>query len=260
MMRVEDDPEDTIVPQLVVAGADLNRVLLPEEPFVLDATGIAFLESYIQDYGVNLITIDPIVFYGGGKVNTDKANSVRLILQPLAALARKHKVTIIIVAHARKSGTGSMDDLMGSADYTNAVRSTIALYNDDKTEKLIFKHVKSNKGRTGSPWTFTIEDKEIVLDDGYRDTVGHFTFGEKLDEAGLVTKRGRPAGARKEAVEFLQTVLAHGDVEQAVLWAMAAEAQIAEATLKRAKDGVAESYYSKNKSMFMWRLARPVVH
>ena len=71
--------EDTIVPRLKAAGAELGRVWL-ELDVTIDA---GLLDSICNQMGdVRLITIDPIAAYLPGNVNSSKAQDVRRELDP----------------------------------------------------------------------------------------------------------------------------------------------------------------------------------
>lgn len=257
MLRSEDDTERVVKPQLQAAGADLSRVL-PVPPFKLDDKGIKELEQLIEEYGADVVTIDPIVYYIGADVNTDKANHVRAALQPLIDLSQRHKVTILLVAHQRKGrGESNAEAVMGSADFVNAVRSVMTLDRlpDGQT---VFKHYKSNMGRIGPSYSFTIEEAEVELDDGSMAKVGHFVFGEEYSD--LPVRRGRPAVEGNAAEAFLKTVLANGPIPATELIKLAGDEGISKRTLDRAKKDIAESFWSRGNKMFMWRLVGATLH
>lgn len=84
MFSAEDDPEDTIVPRLLAAGADVSRVRIVEA--AKDANGerlfdlqhdLNALEREIERFGnVNLVTFDPISSYLGSKIDGNSNNDV----------------------------------------------------------------------------------------------------------------------------------------------------------------------------------------
>jgi putative DNA primase/helicase len=97
MLTAEDNTDDTLVPRLIAAGADLTRVRElkairrngREELFLL-GEDLAVLEQLIRDWGdVGLVTLDPITAYMGHAKHFDshRATDVRSQLSPLKVLA-----------------------------------------------------------------------------------------------------------------------------------------------------------------------------
>ena len=114
MVCAEDDPADTIRPRLDAHGADVQRVhLLPsirrigsdgkphETMFTL--AHVAELEAAIRAHPeCRLIVIDPIGSFLGAGIDAHRDNTVREVLTPVAKLAEKYGVAVIVVAHCRK--------------------------------------------------------------------------------------------------------------------------------------------------------------
>ncbi len=118
-LTAEDDIEDTIIPRLVAAAANLDRVHIVkmmrergrQRMFSL-ITDIDALRKKIEAIGdVALIIIDPMSAYVGvGKVNNSMTSDVRGFLTPLTDLAAEKHVAIIGIMHFNKK-----------ADVTNAM-------------------------------------------------------------------------------------------------------------------------------------------
>ena len=97
----EDDPEDTVVPRLAAAGADLDKVHIvkvmgdpdgKERTFSM-ITDLPALEAKLDEIkDVRLVIIDPMSAYiGVGKANVSSTGDVRGFLKPLTDLAAKRK-------------------------------------------------------------------------------------------------------------------------------------------------------------------------
>ena len=107
-LSAEDDPEDTIVPRLAAAGADLSRIELltmvqekgKDRMFSL-ITDLQLLRQKIIEVGdVRMVQIDPISAYlGVGKIDSFRTTDVRAVLAPLVDLAAEMKVSIIGIMH-----------------------------------------------------------------------------------------------------------------------------------------------------------------
>jgi putative DNA primase/helicase len=111
LLTAEDDIGDTIVPRLVAAGADLDRVEIvkmvrdnqKERMFSL-VTDLDLLRKKIVEIGnVKLVQIDPITAYlGNDKVDSFRTTDVRSVLGPLVELAAELKIAIVAIMHFNK--------------------------------------------------------------------------------------------------------------------------------------------------------------
>jgi hypothetical protein len=133
MLTAEDNTDDTLVPRLIAAGADVSRIKElkairrngREELFLL-SEDLAVLEQLIHDWGdVGLVTIDPITAYMGHAKHFDshRATDVRSQLSPLKVLAERTGVPISAVTHPPKNvGQRALDHFIGSQAFIAAAR------------------------------------------------------------------------------------------------------------------------------------------
>ena len=117
IVSAEDDPADTIRPRLDAAEADVNRVHIlsaiqytasdgKKEERAFTLADMPMLEAALAGLpDCRLVIIDPIGSFLGGGVDAHRDNEVRSILGPLAALAAKYNVAVVMVSSARK-GSG----------------------------------------------------------------------------------------------------------------------------------------------------------
>jgi DNA polymerase I-like protein with 3'-5' exonuclease and polymerase domains len=100
MLTAEDCLDQTIVPRLIAAGANRDRVFIlkkirkdnRERMFLLNED-LEQLEQMIKKIGdVWLTTMDPITAYMGGKIDSHRATDVRGQLGPLADLAERTNI------------------------------------------------------------------------------------------------------------------------------------------------------------------------
>lgn len=163
ILSAEDDCEDTIVPRLQSAGADLSHVHIIRAVFSLGeddrphrrtfnlSNDLELLEDALKKYpNTVLIVIDPISAYMGG-VDSHVNTKVREVLAPVAELAARTRCAVIGVSHLNKgSGSNSISALyriMGSLAFVAAVRSVIVVVKDDSDEekkRRLFCSVKNN--------------------------------------------------------------------------------------------------------------------
>ena len=152
LISAEDDPADTVRPRLDAHRADVSRVYMLRAVKRTDDTGretevmfsladIDALESALQRCDdCRLVVVDPIGSFLGGKTDAHRDNEVRAVLAPVAALAEKYGVAVLVVCHTRKGTSTSADDTaMGSRAFTGIARSVWHLSRDseDKNRRLL---------------------------------------------------------------------------------------------------------------------------
>lgn len=101
----EDDPNDTILPRLVAAGADCERVHVVSGdanrlPSLPDSLGD--LEDLINEVGAKLLIIDPIMAFLSSTISSSSDQEVRRALTPLAAMAGRTGCAVLVVRHLNK--------------------------------------------------------------------------------------------------------------------------------------------------------------
>ena len=171
----EDSVTHTIVPRLAAMGANLKKVKIidavrrpamvdgvassKESTFSLEAD-IAALERTIDELSdVRLLVIDPISVYMG-KSDSYKNSDVRAVLAPLAAMAARKGVAVIMVTHNSKGGGNGNAVLqpMGSLAFIAASRTGYAVFKDKEDESLVhFLPIKNNLGKRVPGLMFRID-------------------------------------------------------------------------------------------------------
>jgi hypothetical protein len=133
MLTAEDNAAHTVIPRLIAAGADLDRVHIlnrirkdnRDRMFLLQED-IEELEQIIRnDPAIALVTIDPITAYlGGGKhFDSHRASDVRNQLGPLKDLAERTGVAFSAITHpAKRPGAKALDHYIGSQAFIAAPR------------------------------------------------------------------------------------------------------------------------------------------
>jgi hypothetical protein len=187
-----------------------------------------------------LIVVDPIGSFLGGKTDAHRDNEVRGVLAPIAKLAEKYGVAVLVVAHRRKSPGAIADDLaLGSRAFTGIARAVWHLTRDteNKSRRLLLPG-KNNLAAEGDGLAFTIigGPPRIVWE---RDPVAM-----RADDALAVehehheAKPGPKPGTRNRAVEWLRDLLKAGPMPAANVKEEAKNAGYAWRTAHRAKDAL----------------------
>ena len=111
ILSAEDDIEDTIIPRLVAAGADLDQVEIVrmvrqgegKRMFSL-VSDLELLRRKVDELGnVVMIIIDPMSAYlGVGKIDSYRTTDVRGVLAPLTEFAATKQAFVLGVLHFNK--------------------------------------------------------------------------------------------------------------------------------------------------------------
>lgn len=243
----EDSWEHTIIPRLMAAEADLDKVLRVEAE-----TGKGYTEGLnlpkdirevaqvAKNENVGLIVLDPIMSRLES-LDTHKDAAVRTALEPLVRMADENKVTILGLIHLNKTTSDPLNAVMGSKAFTAVARSVLTVVADPEDEedrRRLLGVAKSNLGPIppGSD-VFTVEKAEFTTPDCSIETgtirwcgTSSTTIKSAMADQGMEIQ-----GAIGEAVEWLEDYLAMkpGTARMEVLQA-ARKAGHAEATVKRA--------------------------
>jgi hypothetical protein len=179
----EDDVEDTVVPRLLAAGADLDRVEIVnmvrdrdeqghdrERMFSL-ADDLALLRRKIEEVGdVRVILIDPVTAYLGkaGTVDAYRDSDVRAVLTPLVHLARELHIAIIAIMHFNKKVdvTNALLRISNSLAFGGVARHVFSVTDDEENGRKLLARAKNNIAARSNNQTlaFHFETKEVGRD------------------------------------------------------------------------------------------------
>lgn len=249
----EDDPKDTLVPRLIAAGADRDRVYFvgdthdeyrrPFDP-ARDVDLLAEVASTIGD--ISMIVVDPLVSAVSG--DSHKNAEVRRGLAPLVDLAARLDAALLGITHYSK-GTGGRDPLervTGSIAFgalARVVLGTVRMEAEEgQPQKMMMARAKSNIGPDGGGFIYAFE--QVDLDGHPGVSASKIVWGaavegsarELLAEPDMEGDRQAPA--RNEAGEFLRELLEPGPVATDDVKAEAKKAGLSWATVRRAKDAI----------------------
>jgi hypothetical protein len=247
----EDSWEHTIVPRLMGAGADLDRVLRVD---VVTSDGfdstlslprdLPALEQLVAQEGVALILLDPLMSRLDSKLDTHKDAEVRQALEPLTALADRTGSAILGLIHVNKSqSVDPLNLIMASKAFPAVARAVLFVMKDPDDEGLrLLGQEKNNLGRDNLPTlTFRIETAHVAdTEDGPVTTArvawqgeSSQTIAEALQSAG----EGEARSATNEAGDWLLDYLASqgGEADSADIKREGQKAGHSQDALKRAR-------------------------
>lgn len=164
---LEDSPSKTVRPRLERQGAELSRIVLPDRLKDeygnyrrMRASDVPTIEaSLVMLEKPKLLVLDPVMAYMGGKADTNKDNEVRDILGPLAEMAQRHNMAIVVVAHLNK---GDRDNIVykvsGSVGFAGLPRSVLLIGQEEASGQRGIAHIKSNLGPEMPTITFSLDN------------------------------------------------------------------------------------------------------
>ena len=268
----EDDPKDTLVPRLIAAGADLQKVYFikgtrnegEEQRSFQPAQDLSLLEHELQSIGgAVLLIVDPIVSAVSG--DSHKNAEVRNALQPLVDLGQRFGCAVLGITHFSKgtSGRDPTERITGSLAFGALARVVLVAAKNQREEdgepSRIFARAKSNIGSDTGGFGYDVEHGALAGHEAIETS--WIVWGKERDEstrellaeAEVVSDRG-DRGALEEAMEYLREELASGPLAPLEIKQRAAEAGISEITLRRAKDKLGIKARMINGVRFAWSL------
>lgn len=224
-----EDTDDLVKARFEAAGGDVRRLR-----FIDISTGIGdmqrtpifpddleLLTGEIEHAEVKLWIIDPVTAMMNGDAN--KLTDVRKVLTPLAALAERLHMAIVLITHFNKGGGYASDKVSGSTAWRDAMRSLIIVAQEEREggEIVMTLDKSSLTGSAHSSWCYSLMTATVegVTRDGAIEPVTvtkvgpimptSKTVNEVINEnnaAGL--EAGRPQN--REIEDWLMDLLADG--------------------------------------------------
>ncbi|MFJ8685062.1 AAA family ATPase [Micromonospora wenchangensis] len=179
----EDSWEYTVVPRLIAAGADLDRVYqididdmehgsarmsLPVDNQRVMAAG--------EKAGATVLMLDPGLSFLDDKIDTYRTPEVRPALESLRRAAERFHMSVIMLCHFNKGqGTDVLTKIAGSRAFAEVARAALAVAVDDSDDEdeqdtertVILSQAKNNLGRSDHPnLTYAIRDTIVETEDG----------------------------------------------------------------------------------------------
>lgn len=222
----EDNPADTIVPRLMAAGADLDRVhiitgrtdengeLLPFDP----AADMPLLAERLSDMSdAQLLILDPIVSAVSGDAH--RVNDVRRNLQSLVDMASAHRCCVLGISHFAKGTKGSSpaERVIGSQAFVALARMVLVAGKDEAAERRILARAKSNIAPDDGGVAYSLEMTETDGITASRVVWGALIDGSARDILGDVEQDDEERTGLDDACEFLAGLLSDGPVRAKTL-------------------------------------------
>lgn len=265
LLTKEDDPASMIRPRLEAMGAkdeELKKIHFvgddsdPECFAALDRidTKMRQLENKIAALGdVKLLLIDPISDFAG-KTDLYRDDQVRALLTPLAAIARRHDLAVIIVLHMnKKEDLSARNRALGGVAFINVPRAVIAVGVDpeDETRKIM---VTEKRNLTGKTYAAAFE---MTTARTAHKIIWHSERPRDVTPDQVLELKRKKAAKIDRAKTLLDAELSDGPVAMIELQKLAAEQGISRRTLENAKAALGVESYRRGDRWF-WSFEAPL--
>ncbi len=269
----EDDPGDTLIPRLVLSGADLSRVYFiaqiregNEQRSFDPARDMEPLRRKLAEIGgVKLLIVDPVVSAISG--DSHKNAEVRRGLQPLVDLAGSMRCALLGITHFSKGTVGRdpVERLTGSLAFGALARVVLVAAKhqeegeDGRTVRL-FCRAKSNIGPDDGGFEYDLHQAELKAHPGI--FASSVLWGEAVEGAARellatadATGEDGEGGTLADAKRFLADLLADGPLPTKTIRLDADGAGYSWATIRRAQKALGVKPVKNGmKAGWIWRM------
>ncbi|MBE3602485.1 AAA family ATPase [bacterium] len=256
LLTGEDDADDTIVPRLKAAEADLSRIQIitcaqPDGeagPRLLTLPAdIPEIADAVRKLQARLVVIDPLSSFLAGEVDANSDHDVRRVLAALADMATNTGAAVLLVRHLNKgSGQKAMYRAGGSIGVVAAARAAylVGRVPDEPSGLRAIVPIKNNLAPLPKPRGFWLKPGEA----GESARV-EWSF-EELN-IGAEELLGDGGGARDtkldDACRFLSEALKDGPRPSREIRDRAGERGISKMTLRRAREALGIEAFKRGR-------------
>lgn len=170
----EDAREFTVVPRMIAAGADMDRILFvdvhhgksTESPVVLPLD-LDALADLIDEYNAALVVLDAATSVMDGRLDGDRDRQMRQALEPVSKMAERTDCAVLGIVHFGKresADTGKL--ILGSIAWSQVARSVMAVAKDDDTGHLVISNTKANLAPGDTPSLSAVIREAMVAIEG----------------------------------------------------------------------------------------------
>jgi hypothetical protein len=260
----EDNWEETVLPRLAAAGADVERVynlrVATPGQYLDLARDQRALGELVDRHEVRVVAFEAIVDHLGS-TDDHKNAEVRRALAPAVELARARELLVVGTTHLNKTTTGTYRHrVAGSGAYLAVARVGWLVHrHPDDRDLRVLALGKGNLGAIPDSMVFGIEGVDVAnpADDGEVADVGrvqgaYFDRSLTVDEV-LAGAKPDHGSKEDEVAEFLQGLLADGPVKAGDVYEAGELRGFGEKLLKRHKDAAGVTVYQRERSWW-WKL------
>jgi len=152
-ISAEDDSDDTLVPRLRKAGADISKCTFIDENQMHQIElpkKITNITDGIAEFNPAVVVIDPINSFFGEKVNVYSDHSLRKAMIGLRPICKAYNTSLILITHTKKAvEVDKNNDISGSYGLPAQARMVWYIAKDIDSDDRYLTVSKSNNGAEG---------------------------------------------------------------------------------------------------------------
>lgn len=254
-LHSEDARDTTIVPRLLAAGADLERVVFVDavqtdeegeyESAVVLPADVNQLGQLALDQDAVLVVLDAATSVIDSRLDGDKDRQMRKGLEAIArGIGERASCAVLGIVHFGKRDSGDTGKLiLGSIAWSQVARSVLAVARDDETGSLVLSTTKANLAPGDTPsLSAQLVDRMVDTEDGVTH-VGCVRWLGETDQNARDLLAGPVDGddltERQTAAAWLEDFLTQqGKTPSREVKKAARAADISERTLARARQTI----------------------
>lgn len=263
LLGAEDSLAHTVRPRLDAAGADLDRVYSleavrqgdAERPPVLPYD-LELVADRVGEWSVKLIVVDPLMAFLGTEYDAHKDQDIRRCLHPLAKLAEKLDVTVLLLRHLNKlSGGPALYRGGSSIGISGAARASLIVGRDPDADRLVLAMNKCNLGPKPVSLAYRLESAGLGVRVVWEGEAPDLGANEILAHSPKPAPKpiGRPPDELRDACRFLGDLLCGGPMAAREVEEKVEESEHSWRTVQRAKAELGVRSFRQGGAWF-WEL------
>lgn len=221
----EDPYEEVVIPRFIAMGGNrkklkffggIKRAKSPDSEYLdwIDISrDLPILEKRIKQYkDLRLIIFDPLTGTLGSKTDMFKGADIRRVVGPLAKLADKYGIALILVMHSNKNTQQeALLQIAGTAEFGNLARQVWMFGTDSKDPtRFLMVAVKKSYGLPATGLAFRVEQTNPTNISGVKLVYEVAPVQDSAHELWGQKKRGRHPDMAERLTQFYEKVLADG--------------------------------------------------
>ncbi len=205
IVSTEDSIEIDIVPRLTAAGADLSRVHLVTDEFLLPQDLRRLWMAANERGNIGILVIDPLSAHMAA-ADANAETAVRHAVGGLNKLADLLDCAVLGIRHFGKSrDNGALSAVLGSTAWVDLPRAVLAFAMDDEDEMVFHVQVVAgNRTGRGNAQSYRIELRDVGLEEPVTYAVAIGDSAKNVDDLLASPRRNsKSAGAREMLLDLL---------------------------------------------------------
>jgi RecA-family ATPase len=243
IISLEENTAQTVLPRLMAAGADLDRVvdlskvrrrvLRPGDPVRSPFTlpdDLPVLERAVKRVKASLVVIDPLMSVVNPAISTFRNQTARKVVTTLQDYAERLGVAVLIVNHFTKGRTDNpLNAMAGSKGFSDVVRSVWLFDRDGSDPALrVLSLLKHNNAPDVPQIVLRHNGRTVQYERGMTAAQQAYNEQQKLSQGRLAILGLLASHPQWEytPTEVAQTLDMHYDTAKSLLRRMAQDGQI----------------------------------